>query len=219
MQHWAPRPNLVVLSGLTGSGKTDMLHQLREFGEQVIDLEMLARHRGSVFGGFGQEPQPGHEAFGDAVAVAWHITDPLRIIWIEDEGPFLGSVGLPVPLQQFIKNAPVIELIMSFDERRTRLCTEFGYIPMRHLKVAIKGMAKRLGLGGTHAALNALHSGRVESAVMLLMPFYDKAYSERARRTQREVIVRIDPKDGARNVLLAAHAWFESRNDSVASQL
>lgn len=56
----APSP-VVVLGGCTGSGKTEVLHALRRKGEQVLDLEGLANHRGSAFGAVGQPPQPSNE--------------------------------------------------------------------------------------------------------------------------------------------------------------
>lgn len=218
MSIWASRPNLVVLSGLTGSGKTDILYQLRQIGEQVIDLEMLARHRGSVFGGLGQEPQPEHNVFGDAVALAWHSTDPMRIVWIEDEGPFLGSVGVPIALQQLMAVAPAIELVATLERRRARLCEEFGNIPMHDLLGAIKRVGKRVGIERTRAALSALEAGKVEMAASPLMAYYDNAYVERARRVHREVITRMDPDEGANSVLLVARSWIASRKVHVASQ-
>jgi tRNA 2-selenouridine synthase len=56
-----PPTRVVVLGGCTGSGKTEVLHVLRAKGEQVLDLEGLANHRGSAFGAVGQLPQPSNE--------------------------------------------------------------------------------------------------------------------------------------------------------------
>src|SRR4051812_12459115 len=84
----APGHGLVVLTGLAGAGKTEFLHELRDAGEQVLDLEGLAVHRGSAFGGIGLGAQPTHAAFERAVRRELAGTDPARRLWVEDEGPF-----------------------------------------------------------------------------------------------------------------------------------
>lgn len=62
---------VAVLGGRTGSGKTEILHRLRDAGQAVVDLEGLACHRGSAFGAIGQEPQPTNEMYENRCALAW----------------------------------------------------------------------------------------------------------------------------------------------------
>ncbi|HLG04366.1 MAG TPA: tRNA 2-selenouridine(34) synthase MnmH, partial [Bacteroidia bacterium] len=75
--------NLRIVGGETGTGKTEILHALRKKGEQVIDLEAIAAHRGSAFGALGQPAQPTSEQFENDLHHAISELDPAKIIWIE----------------------------------------------------------------------------------------------------------------------------------------
>jgi hypothetical protein len=85
----------VVLSGLAGAGKTAALRTLSERGACILDLEGLARHRGSAFGEMTGLDQPSHEAFSHQVMEVLVNADSDRVLWLEEERPFIGSVGLP----------------------------------------------------------------------------------------------------------------------------
>ena len=89
-----PRP-VLVLGGMTGCGKTDILHALADRGEQIIDLESLANHRGSAFGAVALNGgQPGNEAFENSLFEQWRALDPRRPVWLEDESRRIGHVTL-----------------------------------------------------------------------------------------------------------------------------
>jgi tRNA 2-selenouridine synthase len=100
---------VVLVDGDTGTAKTDLLLRLRGLGVQVIDLEGLARHRGSVFGGWAA-PQPTQRAFEGALAVAMARLDPARPVAIEAESPILGALRLPPSLLRAMATAPRIEV-------------------------------------------------------------------------------------------------------------
>src|SRR5439155_22654024 len=123
----SPRGALfVVVSGLAGAGKTEFLAGLRRDGEQVLDLEALARHRGSAFGAIGLGPQPSHAAFARAVSDRVAAAHPRRVLWVEDEGPFIGSVGVPPWLAEEIARAPIVEVRATFAARVARLNATYG---------------------------------------------------------------------------------------------
>lgn len=103
-----PAP-VVLLDGDTGTAKTDLLLRLPRFGVQVIDLEGLARHRGSVFGGMST-PQPAQRCFEGALAVAMARLDPARPVVIEAESPMLGNLRLPPAVLRAMAGAPRIEV-------------------------------------------------------------------------------------------------------------
>ena len=89
-----------VITACTGSGKTELLLKLKEMGEQTIDLEGLANHKGSVFGGMGHTPQPTTEQFENDLFWAIKDFDVNRTIWVEDESACIGHVYVP---QEFYK--------------------------------------------------------------------------------------------------------------------
>ena len=77
--------NLILLTGCTGSGKSEVLRALKSQGEQVLDLENLANHKGSAFGGLLMPPQPTTEQFQNELFEEILLLDPSRRIWVEDE--------------------------------------------------------------------------------------------------------------------------------------
>ena len=72
------RRRVIILGGLTGSGKTRLLIELHRAGEQIIDLERLASHRGSAFGGINEPPQPTVEQFENDLFDQWRVLDTLQ---------------------------------------------------------------------------------------------------------------------------------------------
>ena len=86
---------LVVLGGATGTGKTELLFSLQDLGEQIINLEGLANHKGSAYGGIEMPKQPSNEQFENELAVKLYHFKKDRPIWIENESRHLGKVKIP----------------------------------------------------------------------------------------------------------------------------
>lgn len=95
-----------VVAGVTASGKTRLLQALREAGEQVLDLEGLARHRGSLLGDLPGQPQPTQKTFDSLLHAALRGFDPARPVWAESESKKIGRVQLPESLYQCVRAAP-----------------------------------------------------------------------------------------------------------------
>jgi tRNA 2-selenouridine synthase len=182
------RRGLVVLAGPAGSGKTELLAALAAAGEQVLDLEALASHRGSAFGGLGLPPQPSHAAFVRAVRRVLAAADPDRVLWIEDEGPFIGGVGLPPELVPALAAAPVVELRAAFEARVARLVATYGGAGAGALTRAIDRSASRLGAAAAARARAHVAAGELAAAARALLPAYDAAYAHRAARHGRPVL-------------------------------
>jgi tRNA 2-selenouridine synthase len=100
--------SVVVLDGNTGSAKTDILNLLPGFGVQVIDLEGLARHRGSLFGAMGA--QPSQKAFEAALALALAALDPARPVVVEAESSKIGECRVPPELWKAMVAAPRVAI-------------------------------------------------------------------------------------------------------------
>lgn len=115
-----------VLCGTTGSGKSRVLEGLEEAGEQVLDLERLAQHRGSVLGELST-PQPSQKAFESALWQQLTRFDPERPVWVEAESRTIGRLRLPESLLQRIRSDPCWRLEASLEERVSFLLREYAH--------------------------------------------------------------------------------------------
>jgi tRNA 2-selenouridine synthase len=106
-----------VLCGPTGCGKTRMLYELRRQGHQVLDLEELAQHRGSLLGKIPGQPQPTQKFFDTLLLDTLRRFDTRRPIWLEAESKKIGDLQLPEALYQAMHRSPVINLVAPMSER------------------------------------------------------------------------------------------------------
>ncbi len=122
------RLQLVVLAGRTGSGKTRLLQALQAQGAQVLDLEGLACHRGSVLGGLPGQPQPSQKAFDTALWSALQRFDATRPVFVESESKKVGSLQLPESLVvRMREHAQVKRVLMGDEARIDLLLQEYGF--------------------------------------------------------------------------------------------
>jgi tRNA 2-selenouridine synthase len=183
-----PEGRFVVLSGLTGTGKTALLGELAAAGECVLDLERLACHRGSAIGGIGMPPQPSHHEFQQRLVAFMASADHARPIWIEDEGPYLGSVGLPLWLQDACARAALITLETPVEVRIAQLVRLYECEDRHAVAAAVRSLGRRVGIRRAAEAADLIVSGEWPSAVEMLLPFYDTAYEHRNASKRRPVI-------------------------------
>ncbi len=167
---------LLVLGGKTGSGKTDMLHELIRLGEQVLDLEALAHHKGSAFGSLGQSAQPRVEQFENDLHRAWRALDTSRRIWVEDESISIGTIHLPPALWKKMRAAPVAFVDVPKEERIRRLVREYGRFSPEQLAGSITRIQRRLGGLDYQQAMDALPGGDYARVADITLAYYDKAY-------------------------------------------
>jgi len=104
------RFRFVVICGLTGSGKSRLLGALANLGEQVLDLEGLARHRGSLLGDLPGDPQPTQKAFDSAVLAALEALDPARPVFVESESRKIGTVQVGDALLAAMREAACVRV-------------------------------------------------------------------------------------------------------------
>ncbi|HHM21121.1 MAG TPA: tRNA 2-selenouridine(34) synthase MnmH [Bacteroidetes bacterium] len=168
--------HLIVLGGATGSGKTETLRYLRAAGEQVVDLEGLARHKGSAFGALGQHPQPTVEQFENDLFEQFRQLNPAKRTWVENESKSIGRVFIPEGFWQQMNSAVFIEMELPFQVRLQRLVEEYGEFSKEELLTSLHKISKRLG--GLHVknATAAFSAGEVENAASIVLNYYDKAY-------------------------------------------
>jgi tRNA 2-selenouridine synthase len=167
---------LMVIGGSTGSGKSEVLRALKQKGEQVIDLEALASHKGSVFGGLMMPKQPTTEQFQNDLFEAILTLDPQRRVWIEDESLSIGRIFLPKDFWDVMSGSPVVELDVHRDQRVDRLVEEYGTADSNEFLVAMTKITKRLGGQHFKEAKESLLAGDMRRTIEILLTYYDKAY-------------------------------------------
>ncbi len=173
----ADSKKIIVVGGLTGSGKTETLLKIRDKGEQVIDLEGLAHHKGSVFGALGQEPQPTNEQFENNLIYEWLGLDNTKSIWLEDESHSIGSNWIPEELFNQMRSTSVIKMELPKTERIKRLVNEYAGFYAKYLEECILRIGKRLGGQNVKAALESLQNGQLDAVADITLAYYDKSYS------------------------------------------
>ena len=167
---------LIILSGATGCGKTEALKLIKERGEQMIDLEGLANHKGSVFGGFGKGQQPTTEEFINRLHHQFLEYDKDRVIWCEGESMLIGHVYLPKKLYDKMQISHKIVIEMSTEQRLDRLMVEYGEFPVEMYEMAFNKIRKRNGSDVTDRAINLIQEGNVFDAAKIALAYYDKSY-------------------------------------------
>lgn len=187
---------LNVLGGFTGTGKTEALHRLATLGQQIIDLEALACHRGSSFGALGEGPQPTTEHFENLLWDVLRRLDVQRPIWVEDESAMIGRISIPKPFFERMRTATLYFAEVPLEQRVARLVNEYGHFSSEHLAEAIRRIAKRIGPQHCKAALAALSESDLHQVVRIMLRYYDKSYLHGTSQRAPERVFRFAVLDG-----------------------
>jgi tRNA 2-selenouridine synthase len=168
--------SLKVIGGRTGSGKTAILHQLHSEGEQVLDLEAIAHHKGSAFGALGEPEQPSTEQFENELSRDLTRLDPKRIIWVEDESRNVGKCAIPGELYERMRTGETYFLDIPREERARYLVKQYADHDQEELKACVQRIHKRLGGDRTKLAIESIARNDHYSTAMIALQYYDKAY-------------------------------------------
>jgi tRNA 2-selenouridine synthase len=202
LEYLGDKRKYIILGGLTGSGKTEILKVMKTLGHQVIDLEGIACHKGSAFGSLGQAQQPSSEHFANLLFTELQKTNPNDLVWLEDESKSIGTVFMPDQFYHNMQDSPVIALIMDVKTRMPRLLREYSQYPREDLLGSVRKISKRLGGDNTIESVESIESGNFERAIELSLNYYDKAYMYGLkRRSERKInYVETDTDDISVNI-------------------
>lgn len=193
LAEWPDRFRFIVVCGRTGVGKSRFLRALAELGAQVLDLEELAAHMGSVLGAYPERPQPSQKYFESLIWDALRHFDPARIVYVESESKKIGNLHTPEALLQRMRASSCLHLSADIPVRVTLLKEEYA-----HFLAAPDALNRQLDclrpLKG-HETVNRWMTLARESkwdtlVAELLLDHYDPAYE----------------RSLARNYMLAAEA-------------
>jgi tRNA 2-selenouridine synthase len=168
--------NLRVLGGCTGSGKSKVLHELKNQGQTIIDLETLACHKGSSFGHLGQNNFVTQEMFENLLAWELLKINSDTTVWIEDESKMIGRKNIPRSFYLQMFSAPVFVLDVPVQIRAEYLTREYGKFSKEELIEATKRIEKRLGPGQCKQAVEFISNDNLTDSCKISLVYYDKAY-------------------------------------------
>ncbi len=169
---------LNIVGGYTGSAKTLVIKHLMKIGFQAVDLEALAKHKGSAFGSVENQTQPTVEQFENNLFEVWRKLDYSQAIWLEDESHNIGSVCIPMNLFKQMRNSPVFFLEIPRNERVKHLVSEYADTDPEKLAVSIGKIAKRLDGQKVKDALKSLSEKKFDEVAAIALEYYDKVYTK-----------------------------------------
>jgi len=175
---FVPPAPLIVVHGMTGTGKTTFIAGLDGERWTVIDLEGLARHRGSAFGSLGLGDQPAQKRFDTLVWEAFRTAPASRPIVVEGESQRIGRIMLPGRLYEAMADSCKVWCHASLETRVARLGAEYAQEAYRApMADALERIRKKLG-GAHHAELTEmLEQWDVAGLARgLIEQYYDKLY-------------------------------------------
>lgn len=202
--------SMKVLGGYTGSGKTEILHQLQKSKLPIIDLEGLANHKGSAFGALGQNEQVSQEQFENNLADALYKVSGIHdYFWIEDESQRIGTNMLPMSFFKNLRNSICYFIDIPFDSRLKFIAQGYGRFEVTDLIAATLRIQKRLGGLETKTVVNLLIEKNIEAAFDILLKYYDKFYLKNIEAATipkfKIETLNVDSVDPIQNATLLMH--------------
>ncbi len=185
---------IVLLDGYTGTAKTDLLHRLQTRGVQMLDLEGLAEHRGSLLGG-RKSPQPSQKTFESNLAMALNALDPHKPVLVEAESNKIGERLLPPMLWSAMKQAPRIEVLANIEDRVDYLRRAYDDILSDTATLRRQLAPLRAHRGGETIArwMQMIDAGdKAGLTRALVQDHYDLAYKKSRKSIGAETIAQIN---------------------------
>ena len=174
-----PPHQFKVICGTTGSGKSRLLEVLESIGAQVLDLEKLAAHRGSVLGNLPSEPQPSQKMFETRVWAKMRSFDPALPVFVESESKKVGNLRVPDAVMERMRQSPCISLGLSRPNRVRLLMEDYHHFTANPatLNTQLDCLAKLHGRAKIDAWHALANGGEMPALVdQLLVEHYDPAY-------------------------------------------
>jgi tRNA 2-selenouridine synthase len=181
----APPLDFRVICGTTGSGKTRLLDTLESIGAQVLDLEQLAAHRGSVLGNLPCQPQPTQKAFETSIWDRLRRFDPTQPVYVESESKKVGSLRVPGALMERMRASPCIALQVQRQHRVQLLIEDYQHFAFNApaLNAQLTFLTDLHGKEKIAAWQQMALDGRMPELVdELLVDHYDPAYTRSIHR-------------------------------------
>lgn len=192
LQHISRFKNIMILAGNTGCNKTGLLETLQQNGEQVLNLERLANHKGSAFGAIGEAAQPSNAQFSNLIFEALRPYHPEKRLWVESESISIGRIAIPYELWTNMQKANGIEIVLPFAERIQFIVKSYGQFDLNTLANAIQKLGKRLGLETTAKLCELTLNNQLYPVVERLLQYYDSRYENSKHKKNCQNYVKFE---------------------------
>ena len=204
LERLPPTLQFHVIAGRTGCGKSLLLNALAARGAQVLDLEAVARHRGSVLGRMPGEPQPGQRQFETLLWEKLSKFDPKQPVFVESESRRIGTCHLPETLTVAIRQATCAVLEAELDRRSQLLIDQYSHFIEQPdtLDAQLNRLTEVHGRDTIEAWRALLNAGRFKELVQCLLdehydPTYDRSMNRNFTRLNEARLFRLDPTHAA----------------------
>jgi tRNA 2-selenouridine synthase len=170
----------IVLYGLTGVGKSEIIDKLRENNIPILDLEKIAMHRGSVFGGVGLDKQPSQKKFESTIFAELNKYQQEQTIIVEGESRRIGKLIIPEQCFLSMQKGKGVLVYNSISSRVNRIMAEYTRginNNIQELEISIQQLERRIGKSKVQYLINLLHTEKFEDVIEeLLVGYYDVLY-------------------------------------------
>ena len=167
-------PIFVVLCGKTGSGKTELLHHLELSGYPIIDLERIASHRGSAFGGLLLNAQPSQPGFDNEIKESFLKHSHAACIFIEQKPASLGKRKIPAWLYKKIEHGILVMLNADKKTRINNILREYGAAGKESFINTLQKLKERLSAAVMNECEALLHAENYEGFIESMLNYYDQ---------------------------------------------
>jgi len=189
-----PPFTLIVLCGKTGSGKTLLLQHLEETGYPVINLEKIASHRGSAFGGMLLPTQPSQKEFESNIQNAVIRHTPSKYIFIEQKPSSIGKRKIPGWLSEKMKEGIHVQLNVDKKTRVTNILKEYKVAGKENFMEALQKLHQRLTLPVIKEMQSFLYSENYEAFIERMLDYYDNTSQYQAEK-KATIVLDVEPGD------------------------
>jgi tRNA 2-selenouridine synthase len=213
----------IVLQGLTGTGKTDLLSHLAQKGEAVLDLEALASHRGSIFGAIGLPEQPTQKNFEGELWECMRRLPP-GVVFVEAESRKIGRIAVPDFILDGIKNGRKVLVVSEIKQRAKRIAASYAAsvspeaIEQIVAIIVSPPMVERFGKENAGKLTTLVRNQEIEEAVLMLFEhYYDPLYERHIKAWEPfDCTVCSDEIDEAVTALIEFRSTVENGDRSLA---
>lgn len=192
--------NFIILFGKTGCGKSDILRHLKTLGEQILDLEKLAKHKGSAFGWLQGQSQPDQEAFDkmlDFELSSFHSDKP---VWVEFESNYLGNIRIPESLFNQFQKSKMIVIEVERKDRIEKIVDDYQEIERDELLASTQKIKKKVSPKKYRFIRKKIKDDEYHLAVSAIISYYDRIYENALAEKSEQVLglLRMNSKNTAK---------------------